>query len=86
MFQPLARTERAGGLQNLKAGQTGGGPELISGKAVAVKEGLELAVFAEEGVEHGLRCEGRRHRQVATRQPFCQRHEIRLHPFVLAGK
>jgi len=44
----------------------------------------KILVFAKESIEHCLRREGRRHRQVAPRQPFRQRYEIRLHPLVLA--
>jgi len=53
---------------------------------VAVEESLELVVFAEEGVEHGLGREGGSHRQVAASQTFGQGHEVWLHAFVVAGK
>ena len=73
-------------MQHLQTGQRGRRAELVAGKAVAVEEGLELVVFAEEGIEDGLRGQRGGHRQVAAGQPFGQRHEIRLHALVVAGE
>jgi hypothetical protein len=73
-------------VQQLHAGQPSRRAELVPGKAVTVEEGLEFVVFAKESVKHGLRSEGRSHRQVAAGQPLRQRHEIRLHPFLVASE
>jgi len=73
-------------VQQLHAGQPSRRAELVPGKAVTVEEGLEFVVFAEESVEHGLRCEGRSHGEVAAREPLRQCHEIRLHSLVVAGE
>ena len=66
--------------------EAGGRAELVAGKAVAVEEGLELLVFAEEGVEDRLRGEGGRHRQVAAGQALGQGQEVGLHALVMAGE
>ena len=49
--QALAGANRGGGLEDFQAGQGRRRAELVGGEAVAVEEGLELVVFAEEGVE-----------------------------------
>ena len=57
-------------MEQVKAGDTGGGSELVAGETVAVKKGFELLVLAEEGIEYFLRGQRGGHGQVTPGQPF----------------
>ena len=73
-------------LQNFQARQRRRCAELIGRVTVAVEKGFEFIVFAEKGVEHFLRRQCRRHRQITAGQALGQAQKIRLHAFVVAGK
>src|SRR5881392_2597400 len=51
-----------------------------------VKKRFELVVSSEKSVKDFLSRERCRHRQVTAGEPFCQRHEIRLHAFFVTRK
>src|SRR5205085_10107529 len=67
-------------------GQRRSSAELVGGIAVAVEERFELLVFAQEHVEHLLRRERGRHRQVTARHSLGQAKKVGLDAFVVAGE
>ena len=71
-------------MQEFQTGQSCGGAELIGGEAVAVEEGLEFFLLAEEGIEYWLGRERGGHREVAAGETLGQGEEVGLNAFVVA--
>ena len=72
--------------QEVEAGEGGGRAELVRGEAVAVEEGLELSVFAQESVEDSLGGERGSHGKVATGEALGHGKEVGLDTFFVGGK
>ncbi len=69
-----------------QAGQGRRTTELVTGIAVAMKKRLELGVLPEERLEDLCGRQRGGQRQVTGCQALGQRHEIRRHVFLFAGK
>ena len=76
--------ERSLLLEDLERRQRRRTGERVAGVGVAVEEGLELLVLAEEALVDALGRERRRERQVAARQALRDGHEVGRDALVLA--
>ena len=82
-LQPL---ERALGLEDVERRQRGGAGERVAGVGVAVEEGAELLVRAEEALVDALGGERRGQRHVAAGDALGDAHQVRRDVLVLAGE
>ena len=73
-------------MQNPEARQCRRRTELVRRITVAVEEGFEFFVFAEERIENLLCGQRRSHWDVTTAQALREAKEVRLNAFLVAGE
>lgn len=85
-FEGGAVLDASGVLEKVEGGEAGSAAEGVAGEAMAVEEGFEVGVVAEEGVEDGLGGEGGGQGEVAAGETFGEAEEIGLDRFVMGGE
>ena len=73
-------------MKQVEAGKGGSAGERVAGKGMAVEKCLQLAVFTEKGIVDLLGGHGCCQRQIAAGDPLGERHDVRGHPFMVAGE